>query len=162
MYDAASDALFVLRPSLWLERPHLFIAPFIQVLSPSTEIANKVLAFQKYNHNLLVKVKTFHGNNFLLMCKVLRSKWESWREEDNFSQGWGLREWAAVTSLRAKPEIHSLYLHSHSTTQPCIFFITFDLKCTRIQLHGKTLIFVPQKLICVGKGLCQQCGPRSV
>ena len=44
-------------------------------LSPSTEIANKVLAFQKYNHNLLVKVKTFHGNNFLLiMCKVLRSK----------------------------------------------------------------------------------------
>ena len=74
MYDAASDALFVLRPSLWLERPHLFIAPFIQVLSPSTEIANKVLAFQKYNHNLLVKVKTFHENNFLLMCKVLRSK----------------------------------------------------------------------------------------
>ena len=45
-----------------------------QFLSPSTEIANKVLAFQKYNHNLLIKVKIFQGDIYFLINMAIVSK----------------------------------------------------------------------------------------
>ena len=94
-----------------------------QFLSPSTEIANKVLAFQKYNHNLLIKVKIFQRDIYFLINMAIVSKWEWWRGRGELFTRMRIKRMGCCDLIKSQaldPLLISL-LHSHFTTQPCIF-----------------------------------------